>query len=120
MGYKITRQNLTLSKIGRKYLGFTVIFDFETVGISIIDGYKAKTKEEILCVLEAIHSASWYKLLLRRGYTRTLKSELQEWAAHNILYKLGILRARTGTVDISNNESKIRRFGYSVLSIFWR
>jgi hypothetical protein len=102
----------------RQYCGFTIWFDLENLNITVIDGFKAKTKAEIMRVLEVIHTTSCYSMLVKRGYTRTIESEYQEWRAHNILYKLGILKSRTGTVDLSNNESKIRRFGYSVLSIF--
>lgn len=102
----------------RQYRGFTVWFNMESVSITIIDGFKAKTKAEIMRVLEVIHTTSCYSMLVKRGYTRTIESEYQEWRAHNILYKMGILRERTGSVDISNNESKVRRFGYAVLSMF--
>lgn len=111
-------QILECTKIIRQYCGFTVGFDFVTLNITIIDGFKAKTKAEIMKVLDVIHKTSCYSMLVKRGYTRTIESEYQEWRAHNILYKLGILRERTGNIDISNNESKIRRFGYAVLSIF--
>ena len=101
-----------------QYCGFTVEFNMATLNITIIDGYKARTKEEILRVLEVIHLTSYYSMIVKRGYKRTLESEYKEWRAHNNLYNLGILRARTGTVDISNDEPKIRRFGYAVLSMF--
>ena len=51
-------------------------------------------------------------------YTRTTDSWVQEWAAHNVLYNLGIAMERTGTVDLSENESKFRLFCYRFLAIF--
>lgn len=98
--------------------GFHVVFQYNTLGISILDGYLAKNKKEIREILEVIHSKSDYTKLVELGYNRTIESEYQEWCAHNFLYKLGVLRERTKTVDLSNNESKFRRFGYAILSIF--
>ena len=51
-------------------------------------------------------------------YNRTDKSWINEWKAHNLLFKLGIQPNRTSNVDLNENESLLRRFGYFILSIF--
>lgn len=87
-------------------------------GFSVTDSYRIASKKDIMHKLELLHASSEYWLIRQYGYNRTLKSEYREWRAHNILYKLGIARKRTGTVDITQHESKLRRFAYAILSIF--
>lgn len=98
--------------------GFKVSFQYDALSFCIENSYLAKTKKDIIKILEVIHLTPEYQELVYHGYTRTIKSEYQEWYAHNVLYNMGILREHTGTVDINNNESKIRLFGYAILSIF--
>lgn len=86
--------------------------------LHIKNSYKIDCGAEIIVALDLIHKTEEYKKLLEAGYTRTFQSEFNEWKAHNILYKMGIARARTGSVDISQNESKLFRLGYVILSKF--
>lgn len=72
-------------------------------------------QEYILGVLREVEE---YQELQASGYSRTLKSELREWRAHNFLYKIGYKRERTGTTDIDQKESKFRRFIFAILSVF--
>ena len=45
---------------------------------------------------------------------------ISEWCSHNILYYLGIKKARTKDVDFNSNKSKWERFAYSLLAcIYW-
>lgn len=85
--------------------------------LHIRNAYRVK-KKLIRLVLEYIHELDEYKRLQEAGYTRTLKSEYREWRGHNVLYKLGYRRSRTGSVDIDQNEPKWRRVVYAILSIF--
>ena len=87
-------------------------------GLNIQDSYTIKNSADIRSVLEYIHGLDEYKQLQTAGYTRTFESEFKEWKAHNVLYGLGVLPERTGSVDIYQNESKLFRFGYAILSIF--
>lgn len=84
----------------------------------IKNSYLLKSRAAIKEALDFIHGTEGYKKLQASGYTRTAASEYREWRAHNVLYRLGIARARTGSVNIDQNESRLRRFGYAVLSIF--
>lgn len=74
--------------------------------------------EHIEKALTLIHTTQEYVFLKKNGYNRTFESEVAEWKAHNVLYRWGIARERTGTVDIDQNESKFRRFIYAILSKF--
>ena len=86
--------------------------------LHIKDSYKIKSASDIKAALEYIHGMDEYKKLLETGYTRTFQSEYREWKAHNVLYHLGVAKWSTGSVDIDQNESKLRRFMYAILSIF--
>ena len=48
-------------------------------------------------------------------FKRSLDSMIDEWKAHNLLYKFGLFRSHTKDVDI-DNESKYRKFFYVQLS----
>lgn len=86
--------------------------------LHITDSHVIKTKSGIMEALEFIHTTQMYKDLQGAGYNRTINSEYQEWAAHNVLYRLGIFRKRTGSTDIDQNEPTWRKVVYAVLSIF--
>lgn len=86
--------------------------------LSIKNSYLVTKKEDIKAVLEYIHEMDEYKKLQSAGYTRTIESEYREWKGHNTLYRLGVLRARTGSVDIDQKEPKLVRLIYAILSIF--
>jgi hypothetical protein len=101
------------------YKGLTILFT-EGVNpcIKIAEAYKLKTSEEINAALDFILSTEVYKDLQAAGFTRTRRSMLNEWKAHNLLHRLGVMRERTGCVDIDQNEPKWRRAIYALLSIF--
>lgn len=90
----------------------------ESPCLHIENSYLIETKEGIMRALDIIRGTKAYEELKASGYTRTPKSEYREWKAHNFLYKIGYKRERTKSVDIDQNESKLRRFVYAVLSIF--
>lgn len=49
-------------------------------------------------------------------YARPEQSWIDEWRAHNLLFKWGVLPSRTKDVDLNESESMLRRFGYFLLS----
>lgn len=59
--------------------------------------------------------------LLTKGLissTRTAKSYVKEWHAHNVLYKMHLFRSHTKDVDLNDEESPFRLFMYSLIWIF--
>jgi hypothetical protein len=86
--------------------------------LSIKNSYLVTKKADIKSVLEYIHEMDEYKKLQSVGYTRTIESEYREWKGHNTLHRLGVFRARTGSVDIDQKEPKLVRLIYAILSIF--
>jgi hypothetical protein len=85
--------------------------------VSIQNSYLIVRDDDIKVVLEYIRGLDGYKKLKELGYTRTPKSEFNEWKGHNVLYKLGFMRSHTGSVDINQNEPKWRKAMYAILSI---
>ena len=47
--------------------------------------------------------------------TRTTKSYVKEWHAHNVLYKLGLFRSHTKDVDLNDDETFLKLFMYSLI-----
>lgn len=101
----------TLTYICKKYKLKIKIFNN---CITIYDGYKIRGKKLKLQILQELLNT--YELIFFED-KRTVKSFLREWQAHNVLYKLGLFKARTRDTDLDNNESRFRRFCYFFLSI---
>jgi NMD protein affecting ribosome stability and mRNA decay len=99
----------------KKRISFSYV---DNPSIHIKNSYLITSAEDIMDVLEYIHSLDEYKKLQAAGYTRTIEGECIEWRGHNTLYRLGFKRSRTGSVDINQNEPKWRRLIYAILSIF--
>ena len=91
---------------------------YSNSNIHIFDSYKIKRKQDMEKILSIIQCASFNRGIF---YSRSQNSWIREWKAHNILYKLGIKKASTQHIDLSENESVLRRFGYFILSLFsWK
>ena len=88
---------------------------FNSKNIHIIDSFRVKRKRDMEKLLSQVEYASFERGIF---YSRDLESWIQEWKAHNVLYNLGICKERTKSVDLNENENKIRKFGYFILSLF--
>lgn len=104
-----------MHQISFLYNGLPISISFNKLNIHIVDSYRVKKAKEMKEILHIVHCAS-----LNRGifYARNEKSWIREWKAHNLLYKLGICKTRTQSVDLNENESKLRKIGYFFLSLF--
>lgn len=96
--------------------GKEITYDICEKNIRINDSYKIKAKSGMIEILTRICADATYK---GYTYTRTLKSWLREWQAHNVLYTLGVARKRTGSVDLNENASGIARFCYNLLALLY-
>ena len=100
------------------YNEYKVIFDYDILNIHIEDSHNLYTREEVVNALTYIHNTLEYKELAAAGYTRTLKEQVDEWIAHNVMWSWGYKRNRTGSVDLNQNESKFRKIIYSIIAFF--
>ena len=96
---------------------YEVTFNYDILNIHIENSHELYTREEVVNALEYIHSTEEYKKLAVAGYTRTTKSQINEWLAYNRLWNWGYKRSRTGSVDLDQNESKFRKFIYFILTL---
>lgn len=112
---ELATEQLTAVEAAKKRISFSY---GDNPCVSIKNSYLVTRNEDIKAVLAYVRGLDEYKKLKEFGYTRTPQSEFQEWKGHNVLYKLGYQRSRTGSVDIDQNEPMWRRFVYAILSIF--
>ena len=85
--------------------------------IQIKDSYLITNQKQMRDIVQAIRVAAYEE---GYEYKRTNDSWVREWAAHNLLYDWNFKRDRTGTVDLSENESGFKRFCYCLLSLLYR
>lgn len=91
-----------------------VIITFSQNNIQIKDSYLITNDKHKEYIIDTILNS---KEFAERKYTRSKKSYLREWKAHNFLYKLGIQKQRTKDVDFSEYELLFKRICYFLLSI---
>ena len=53
-------------------------------------------------------------------YKRSNTSWVTEWRAHNYMYDKRIDRTRSASVDLNDNESKLKLASYTVMSALYR
>ena len=95
-----------------KNITLIVSFHFgKNLSICIKDAYQIKYSEDIEDALKEIMNRPEFQAFAKEGYTRSLASMRRE---------LGILKSRTGSSDLDQRESFIRRAGYVVLSFIYR
>lgn len=71
-----------------------------------------KDKEEVIDYILKIAKEYGFE------YKRSKKSWIREWSAHNTLYQWNYQKERTGSVDLNEDESFLRRFCYFFLALF--
>lgn len=96
-----------------------VVFNIEPqLCIHVENSYTITKKQDIMDVLNFLHSTVEYQEMVDVGFSRTLKSQYEEWKAHNVLYKWGLFKSRVANVDINQSETPLRLFLYKILSLF--
>lgn len=96
-------------------LGQSLLVKYSTTNVHINNSYTIN-KSDI---------AAWVKLIKAVGakngyvYSRSEASWIEEWKAHNVLYKFGIQPSRTKDVDLNEDETALRKLGYCLLSKFY-
>ena len=87
--------------------------------------YNKKTKNmKIINSINLNNKDLMYEYILALGnidsnfanIDRTIKSCVNEWIAHNRLYKLGLFRKACKDCDLTKGESRFRRICYWILS----
>ena len=79
--------------------------------IHITDSFKA-LKDDILDIIKELREKYPINEVLNN---RTDESLRWEWLAHNLLYKLGLFKARTKDLGLEFPQSKLLQFCYKIL-----
>ena len=100
-----------------KYGSYTIEFTFDRNNIHIVNSYKIRKKADMNGIVKAIRAA-----ILKQGikYKRSNSSWVTEWRAHNYMYDKNMERNRTASVDLNENESRIKLLSYSLMSLRYK
>lgn len=85
-------------------------FQYNKNNIHVVNSYKVK-EEDIMDYLKEFKS----KIGKDFTYKRSLEDMKVEWIAHNILYDMNVCVQRTKHVDINEDETTLRKAGYSLI-----
>lgn len=88
---------------------------YSSTNVHVYKSYEISSAD----IMDWIHRIREYGAQHGYVYSRSDKSWYHEWKAHNLLARLGIATKRTKDVDLSENESTIRRIAYVLLSILY-
>ena len=100
-----------------KYGKYEISFTLTKGNVRIVDSYKITKKADMNGIVKLIRAEA-----TKAGfkYKRSNSSWVTEWRAHNYMYDKKIDRARTASVDLNENESKVKLASYNVMSALYR
>ena len=105
-------------KIGLYYKGEPIMVELSCLNTHIEDSYRFKSRTDMKEILTAIRTRSFSADYAVNKLS--LKRQIREWRAHNLLYSLGIARKRTKDVDLNENKWYVK-VAYGILSLmYWR
>ena len=99
------------------YKGYVINYTLSKNNIHIVDSYKIKKKADMDAIVNLIRTEATKKGF---KYKRSNSSWVTEWRAHNYMYDKRIDRARTGSVDLNENESRLKLLSYSTMALRYR
>lgn len=82
----------------------------------IENSYRVKSKDDMSKILKAIRNRCVGDYAIHK---RTIKSMINEWRSHNLLYNIGIYKDRTASVDLDINSKWYISMAYSILSFLY-
>ena len=100
-----------------KYGKIEISFTATKNNVRIIDSYKISKKADMNAIVKLIRAEA-QKLGFK--YSRSNSSWVTEWRAHNYMYDKGLERSRTASVDLSENESRVKLASYTLMSALYR
>ena len=88
---------------------------YTTLDLNIIDSYQIHSIKKMKAILtEALEKAEDYIT------DRTMDSLVNEWIAHNVFYKLHLLRKYSKNCNLESKQKTIMKIIYFIFSIFTR
>lgn len=100
-----------------KYGKYEISYTATKGNVKIVNSYKITKKADMNAIVKLIRAEA-SKLGFR--YSRSNSSWVTEWRAHNYMYDKGVERARTGSVDLNEKESRSKLASYKLMSTLYR
>lgn len=100
-----------------KYGKYEISYTLTKNNVHIVDSYKVTKKADMEAIVKLIRASA---LNLGFKYKRSNSSWVTEWRAHNYMYDKGMDRARTASVDLNENESKLKLLSYNAMAALYR
>ena len=100
-----------------KYGKYEVTCHATKDNIQIVNSYKIQKKADMTAIVKLIRAEAQN---LGFKYKRSNSSWVTEWRAHNYMYDKRIDRARTTSVDLNDNESKVKLASFALMSALYR
>lgn len=99
------------------YKNYSIEYTLSKNNVHIVNSYKIKKKAEMNDIVKLIRAEAKKKGF---KYKRTDSSWVTEWRAHNYMYDKKMDRSRTGSVDLNENESRLKLLSYSTMSLLYK
>lgn len=106
----------TMKKIIIRYKDFTLKVHLSKDNTTILDSYKVSSPKDMKSIIYHIKEQVTDDIAIN---IRSVSSMIYEWRVHNLLYTLGIMRARTSSVDLNINQPWYIKTLYAILSPFY-
>lgn len=96
-----------------QYKDHTIKYTLSKGNVKIVDSYKIKSKTDMNAIVKLIRAEA-----KKKGFTykRSDSSWVTEWRAHNYMYDHNIEKSRTASVDLNENEGKLKLLSYATMS----
>lgn len=106
----------TMKKIIIRYKDFILKVHLSKDNTTILDSYKVSSPKDMKSIIYHIKEQVTDDIAIN---IRSVSSMIYEWRVHNLLYILGIMRARTSSVDLNINQPWYIKTLYAILSPFY-
>lgn len=103
----------TMKKIIIRYKGLILKVHLSRDNTTILDSYKVSSPKDMKSIIYHIREQVTDDVAIN---IRSVSSMIYEWRVHNLLYTLGIMRARTSSVDLNINQPWYIKILYAILS----
>lgn len=100
-----------------KYGNYSITYHLTKNNVQIVNSFRIQKKADMTAIVKKIRAEA---LKLGFKYKRSDSSWVTEWRAHNYMYDKGMERSRTASVDLNENESKVKLASYNVMSALYR
>lgn len=106
----------TMKKIIVRHKDFTLKVHISEDCTTIYDSYQIKSPRDMESTIYYIKKEASEEMAINK---RNISSMIYEWRTHNLLYALGIMRGRTGSVDLNTGQPWYIKALYAIISPFY-